>query len=200
VNDPNRTDEELLHAVAQRDVQALELLYDRHATTVYNMVCRIVKDGTVAEGIMQETFLQVWQKANEFAGTGVGAAWMFRIARNKSLDQLRRNRARPVSAEKAIEDHFGLSDDSFNGSNLTQVEASVERNYNSHYIRTALAQIPVEQRLCLELAYFEGMSQSQIAEHTKTPLGTIKTRVRMGMQKLEHILRTYGYRGSEDVE
>lgn len=199
MNDPNRTDEELLHAVAQRDVQALELLYDRHATTVYNLVYRIVKDGIVAEGIMQETFLQVWQKAHEFAGTGVGAAWMFRIARNKALDQLRRNRARPVSAEKAIEEHYGLSDEAPNGTSLTQVEASVERTYNKQHIRAALAQIPAEQRLCLELAYFEGMSQSQIADYTKTPLGTIKTRVRMGMQKLEHILRMYGYRGSEDV-
>jgi RNA polymerase sigma-70 factor, ECF subfamily len=200
VNDPNRTDEDLLHAVAQRDVHALELLYDRHATTIYNLVFRIVKDGTVAEGIMQETFLQVWQKAHEYAGTGVGAAWMFRIARNKSLDQLRRNKARPVSAEKAIEEHYGLSDAPSDGAGLTAVEAAVERNYSRGYIRAALAQIPPEQRLCLELAYFEGMSQSQIAEYTNTPLGTIKTRVRMGMQKLEHILRTYGFRGSEDVE
>lgn len=200
MSDPSRTDEELLHAVAQRDVHALEILYDRHATTVYNVVFRIVKDGVVAEGIMQETFLQVWQKAHDFAGTGVGAAWMFRIARNKSLDQLRRNRARPVAAEKAIEEHYGLSDDPVNARTLTRVEASVERTYSRQYIRTALAQIPAEQRLCLELAYFEGMSQSQIADYTKTPLGTIKTRVRMGMQKLEHILRTYGFRGSEDVE
>lgn len=200
MNDPNRTDEELLHAVALRDVQALELLYDRHASTVYNVVCRIVKDGIVAEGIMQETFLQVWQKADEFAGTGVGAAWMFRIARNKALDQLRRNRARPVSAEKPIEEHFGLADEPSTGAGLTPVEASVEQQYNRHYIRAALTQIPAEQRLCLELAYFEGMSQSQIADYTKTPLGTIKTRVRMGMQKLEHILRTYGYRGREDIE
>jgi RNA polymerase sigma-70 factor (ECF subfamily) len=200
VNDPNRTDEELLHAVAQRDVHALELLYDRHANTIYNLVFRIVKDGTVAEGIMQETFLQVWQKAHEYAGTGVGAAWMFRIARNKSLDQLRRNKARPVSAEKAIEEHYGLTDAPSDGVDLTPVEASVERSYSRSYIRAALAQIPPDQRLCLELAYFEGMSQSQIAEYTNTPLGTIKTRVRMGMQKLEHILRTYGFRGSEDVE
>ncbi len=200
MNDPNRTDEALLHAVAQKDVAALELLYDRHAGTIYNVVCRIVKDTVVAEGIMQETFLQVWQKAGEFAGTGVGAAWMFRIARNKALDQLRRNRARPVAADKPIEEHYALADEPNAGANLTPVEASVEQHYNRHHIRSALAQIPAEQRLCLELAYFEGMSQSQIAEYTKTPLGTIKTRVRMGMQKLEHILRTYGYRGSEDVK
>jgi RNA polymerase sigma-70 factor (ECF subfamily) len=193
------SDEELLHKVAQGDMPALEVLYDRHASTIYNVVYRIVKDGTVAEGIMQETFLQVWQKANEFAGTGVGAAWIFRIARNKSLDQLRRNRARPVPAEKPIEEHHSLFYDSDDVS-LTQVEANVERTYQQDHIRTALAQIPPEQRLCLELAYFEGMSQSQIAEYTNTPLGTIKTRVRMGIQKLEHILRTYGYRGIEDIK
>ncbi len=198
MNNLTRSDEDLLHAVALQDVRALEVLYDRHSRTVYNVVYRIVKDGTVAEGLLQETFLQVWQKAGEFAGTGVGAAWIYRIASNKSLDQLRRDRARPQPTAKPIEEHFGLAEPPRHES-LTGVEAAVESGYRRDHIRAALAQIPEEQRLCLELAYFEGLSQSQIAERTNTPLGTIKTRVRMGLHKLEHILKSYGYRGVEDI-
>lgn len=193
------SDEALLVFVADGDEVALEVLYDRHGRITYNVVYRIVRDRAVAEGILQDTFVQVWQKASDFANKGFAAAWIYRIARNKALDQLRRDHARPQAAEKPIEEHYTLQTDS-KSPGLTEVEADVEIGQRLVQVRQALKQIPHDQRVVLELAYFEGMSQSQIADHTQTPLGTVKTRVRMGLQKLEHILRSHGYRGAQDVE
>lgn len=186
------SDEELLELIVGRDVKALEELYERHAQTVYNVIMRIVKEPTIAQNLLQETFWQVWKKAAGFKGRGVAAAWIYRIARNKSLDQLRRQKARPQSVNKPIEEHFDLSH-SNHDANLTSVEMQVQQKLHREQIRGALNQIPIEQRLCLELAYFEGMSQSEIADKTQTPLGTIKTRVRMGLKKLERLLRASGY-------
>lgn len=185
-------DEALLHMVALQDPDALEVLYDRHAQVIYNVIYRIVRQQEVAEELLQETFWQVWQKAGHFHGGGAAAAWIYRIARNKSLDHLRRLKARPQPViAQSQEDEQGL------WAIIEDEGAAVEQVAQSHWdqqrVRQALIDIPAEQRLCLELTYFEGMSQSQIAEYTETPLGTIKTRIRMGMQKLERILRASGY-------
>lgn len=136
--------------------------------------------------------MQVWQKAPELLGSGVAAAWIFRIARNRSLDHLRRGKVRPVAAGKEIEEHYDLT---AHGTDepLTSIESSVEQGYYREHLIAALAEIPAEQRECLELAYFEGMSQREIAEHTNAPIGTIKTRIKMGMKKMERLLRSYGY-------
>lgn len=187
------SDEELLELIVGHDVKALEELYDRHSQTIYNLIMRIVKEPGVAQNLLQETFWQVWKKAGGFKGRGVAAAWLYRIARNKSLDQLRRRKARPQSVDKPIEEHFGLSQPNDNV-NLTSVEIQVQQKLYREEVRQALNQIPTEQRLCLELAYFDGMSQSEIAKKTNTPLGTIKTRVRMGLKKLERLLRASGYK------
>lgn len=185
-------DEAILLLIAERDMHALEEIYDRHSQTVYNVIVRIVREPSIAESILQETFWQVWKKAGDFEGTGVAAAWIYRIARNKSLDQLRRQKARPQPSPQPVEEHYDLSEPSPDGA-LTTVEVHVERQRHRTQLQEALNSIPAEQRLCLELAYFEGMSHSQIAEYTETPLGTIKTRVRMGLQKMERILRASGY-------
>ena len=160
------SDEFLLRRVAQRDTAAYELFYDRHAQAVYNLLVRILFDKSVAEELMQDVFWQVWQKAGQFEGTGAPAAWLLRMARNRAIDQIRRQRARPVTAYADF--------DSF--------EQSAEFVVHD-----------VEHRVCLELAYFEGMSQREISDKTSTPLGTIKTRMNMGMQKLERMLRAIGY-------
>ncbi|HET9222008.1 MAG TPA: sigma-70 family RNA polymerase sigma factor, partial [Roseiflexaceae bacterium] len=89
------TDETLLTMIARRDPDALAALYDRHAQTVYNLIARIVQEPGTADEVLQDTFWQVWQKAGEFHRSGTAAAWLYRIARNKSLDQLRRLNARP---------------------------------------------------------------------------------------------------------
>jgi RNA polymerase sigma-70 factor (ECF subfamily) len=173
--------------IAQRDVGALEALYDRHAQTTYTVIMRIVRDSAVAEEVLQDTFWQVWRKAAEFRGGGVAAAWLFRIARNKSLDQLRRQKSRAQAELPGLaEEHGGWSPA------ITidfSVEQAVEQAWKRQSVRRALGDIPAEQRHCLELAYFEGMTQREIAERVGMPVGTIKTRIRLGLEKLERVLR-----------
>lgn len=190
------SDEILLQKIAQQDSAALERLYDRHAQTVFNLIGRIVRDAAIADELLQETFWQVWQQADRYRGEGSAAAWMYRIARNKSLDQLRRQKARPQPLETGNEADDQTVWDQLPADNA-EVEPVVEQRRDSRAVRQALQEIPAEQRQCLELAYFEGMSQRQIAEHTATPLGTVKTRIKMGMEKLERFLRAEGYRAED---
>lgn len=184
----NCSDETLLTLIIQRQPAAFEALYDRHAQTIYNLIVRIVRHQQIAEELLQETFWQVWKKADTFQAGGAAAAWLYRIARNKSLDKLRQQRVRPQPTLNAEPDTVWetLADH-------TNVEQLAEQRVISREIRTALARIPTEQRQCLELAYFEGMSHREIAEYTETPVGTIKTRLRGGLKKLETVLRTIGY-------
>jgi RNA polymerase sigma-70 factor (ECF subfamily) len=182
----------LLQLISKQDPGALEELYDRHAQTAYSLIVRIIRDSTIADEILQETFWQVWQKASDFSGRGAVAAWLYRIARNKSLDLLRRQKARPQAVETTTEQEETALWSQLDSADST-VEQVVEQRTTRVEIRQALAEIPDEQRHCLELAYFEGMSQRQIAEHTNTPLGTVKTRMRIGLDKLERIFRAAGY-------
>lgn len=190
---PEESDEFLLSRIANKEDHALEALYDRHARTVYGLILRIVRTPALAEELLQETFWQVWEKADQYNGSGAAAAWLLRIARNKALDQLRRQKVRPQPATNAAEILEQIETPARTG-----VEQQVTQDWDRQNIHQALTQIPEEQRLCLELAYFEGLSQQQIAEYTHTPLGTIKTRVRMGLNKLERLLRAVGYR-EEDL-
>lgn len=187
-----------MQRIVQRDADALSTLYDRHAQTVYNLIVRIVRDHALADDLLQETFWQVWQKARDYTGRGSVAAWLHRIARNRSLDQLRRQKARP----QPIETLSQKAEDAV-WSQLATDEPDVERiaaqQWERRKLQQAMAQIPDEQRRCLELAYFEGMSQSQIAQYTQSPLGTVKTRLRMGLEKLERIYRGAGYQ-PRDIE
>jgi len=186
------SDTTLLHLITQRDAGALEELYDRYAQIAYNLIVRIVRDQVIADDILQETFWQVWQKAGEFSGRGAVTAWLYRIARNKSLDHLRRYKTRPQPVETASEE----SEEAL-WAQLAADDADVEditvQRWESEYLRRALEEIPAEQRRCMVLAYFEGMSQRQIAEYTNTPLGTVKTRLRIGVEKLERIFKAAGY-------
>lgn len=184
----NYSDATLLRLVHRKDARAYELLYDRHAQVMFNLVVRIVGDANAAEELLQEIFWLVWQKAETYDGSGAVGAWLYRIARNKALDHLRYVRARPQAAQSAAEtlEHLPRF-------HTSSAETEVEQSWRRQQVMQALENIPGEQRLCLELAYFEGLSQREIAERTNTPLGTIKTRMRIGMEKMERILRAVGY-------
>lgn len=191
----NHTDEMLLRLVMRKDVRAYEALYDRHAQLVYSLVVRIVRDLPVAEELLQEIFWQVWQKAEQYEGSGSAMAWLYRIARNRALDQLRRQRARPQAMHSELEvlEHSPK----FVG---RSAESDVEQSWRRQHVLQGLDNIPDDQRLCLELAYFEGLSQREISERINIPLGTIKTRMRSGMEKLERFLRGVGYVEREERE
>lgn len=184
----NLSDETLLGLIAQRNPDALETLYERHAQVAYNLITRIVRDTAIADELLQETFWQVWQKAGEFSGRGAATAWLYRIARNKSLDELRRQKARPQPVETDTPEAEATLWDQLSAADPPPEQVAATDQLRDQ-LRQALWQIPSEQRHCLELAYFEGLTQQQIATHTDVPLGTVKTRLRIGLEKLERIFQ-----------
>lgn len=186
------SDEELLARTVSQNVQAFEALYDRHARTVYSLILRVVRDPEAAEELVQETFWQVWRKAEQYSGSGAVGAWLCRIGRNKALDHLRRVKARPQAADGEPEALERIAAPA-----SQQVDVQVNRIWDRQHLQTALADIPDEQRQCLEMAYFDGKSQREIAEEMGTALGTVKTRVRIGLEKLERSLRAAGYQESD---
>lgn len=187
----SQADEQLLQAIGQGEISAFEALYDRYAPMIYSLLIRIVRDGNMAEELTQDTFCQVWQKAKQFNGTGAVQGWLRRIARNKALDQLRRQK---VHSPLPTENLENFESSLFLGQ--PSVESEFEQVWTQQQVRQALNQIPNEQRLCLELAYFEGLTHQEIAEQMATPLGTIKTRIRIGMEKVERWLLGNGYAGN----
>ncbi len=191
------TDEALLQQVAQQDVAAYEVFYDRHTQVVYSLILRIVRQTTRAEELLQETFWQVWRGADSFRGEGAAVAWLLRIARNRALDELRRQKARPQSDETTV-DEMARTEQMERAMAQSApledpVERTVTRRWNQQQVQIALAEIPADQRICLELSYFEGYSHREIAEHLALPIGTIKSRLRIGMEKLEYQLRIVGF-------
>lgn len=179
----NFSDEQLISLVVGKDADALEMLYYRHAQTIFQVAQRIVHEIEIAEELVQETFWQVWQRAEQYRGVGSAFSWMLRIARNKAIDHLRWRKAHPLTNDDPLE-MLETTAQLLSAS----VEEEVEQRWLGWQLQKAMDRLPDKQRLCLELAYFQGMSQSEIAEHTQTPLGTIKTRIRIGMEKLAHML------------
>lgn len=191
------SDELLLKQVAQQDVAAYETLYDRHSQTVYSLILRIVRQSDRAEDLLQETYWQVWRNADAYRGEGAAMAWLMRIARNRALDDLRRQKARPQSTEmggEATDSNLQLERMAAQSTPLEDtVSATVTRRWNRQQVQLALTEIPPDQRICLEMSYFEGLSQREISEQLSLPLGTIKSRMRIGMEKLEYQLRSVGF-------
>jgi RNA polymerase sigma-70 factor (ECF subfamily) len=182
-----QSDETLLQLVAQHNLSAYELLYHRHAQVIFNLIVRIVRDLGTAEDLLQETFWQIWQSAGQYRGSGAAPAWMMRIARNRALDHLRRQRARVPTLSADADEVEAVAD-------RATTETAVEVRMQHELVQRALATIPEDQRLCIELAYFDGLSQREIAEQTNLALGTIKSRLRLGLEKVERLLRHPGNR------
>jgi RNA polymerase sigma-70 factor, ECF subfamily len=175
-------DQTLLAQVAQGNSRALEILYERHARVVYGVALRIVGAADLAEDIVQETFWRVWRRSRTLQpGRGQVAAWIFGIARNLSIDELRRQRARGAPGNYAAT----LPDVVDEQMDVVGASLDSERR---RLINQALQQIPPEQREAIELAYFGGLSQSEIADRLDSPLGTVKTRIRLGLRRLRDLL------------
>jgi RNA polymerase sigma-70 factor, ECF subfamily len=169
----------IIRQVAEGERQALRYLYDRYAARAMAVAVRILRTSGEAEEVVQETFVEIWRRAGEFeAARGSPQAWILTICRTRAIDKLR---ARAAS-ERVL---TRLEVDAPNG--LSPAEAAEQRQLRGQ-IDAALAQLPPEQRKVLELCYFEGLSQSEVASRTGEPLGTVKTRVRLGMEKLALLL------------
>ncbi|MDP9372583.1 MAG: sigma-70 family RNA polymerase sigma factor [Chloroflexota bacterium] len=185
-------DEQLIGRLVAGDVAALDALYDRYAGVVFALVLRIVADRPVAEELLQETFLRAWQRAGLFEGSrGRVPSWLLGIAHNLAIDELRRRRRRPQAVtprerETAERELAGLPDPG------PAVAEEAWSRLRRAQIEAALGRLPAAQRRIIELAYFEGYSQSEIAARLGEPLGTVKTRMRLGMRKLRDLLEAQG--------
>ncbi len=179
------SDGELISLVTQGDQDALGMLYERYSRAIYSFSLRIVGDAQVAEEILQEVFVRAWQQGGSFqSARGTLITWLLSITHNLSIDEVRRRKRRPQKAESEEPEAIlaTLADD---GSN---VEEEVWLSSLRVSIQDALKQLPAAQREAIELAYFQGLTQREIAETLGEPLGTIKTRMRLGMLKLREQL------------
>ncbi len=177
------TDEQVLKRLAKGESWAMAVLYDRYARLVFSLALRILNDRAACEEVVQEVFVKVWRRAGEYdPGRGKFSSWLGSIAHHHAIDELRRRRARPTAAE----DEDAAADIAADGPVPFQVAVqSIEHERILH----ALECIPAEQRQPIELAYFEGYTQQEISQKLAEPLGTVKTRMRLGMIKLRGLLQ-----------
>lgn len=179
------SDADLITLVTRGDQDALEVLYERYSRAVYSFSLRIVGDAQVAEEILQEVFVRAWQQGGSFqAARGSLITWLLSITHNLSIDEVRRRKRRPQKAD-AEEPETILASLPDEGSD---VEEEVWLSSLRVSIQDALQQLPAAQREAIELAYFQGLTQREIADVLGEPLGTIKTRMRLGMLKLREQL------------
>lgn len=177
-------DETLIGLIAQSQEQALAQLYDRYHRLVFSLALAIVNDRATAEEITLDVFLRVWQKAATYrAEQAKVSTWLTHIARNHAIDVLRRRSVRLDQSAIHLEDAIH-----YVGSSQPDPQESAELALRRERILAALSQLPPEQQQALMLAYFGGYTQSQIAQLLAQPLGTIKTRLRLAMQKLREFL------------
>ena len=177
-------DQTLLQLITHAHENALSELYNRYGRLVFSVAVNAVGDSEMAEEITQDVFLRVWDKADTYmADQGKVVTWLARIARNRSIDIFRRRsvRAEGHSSSWAEVEASDLPDPRL-------VEERIELSQRQQWVRQAISQLPEEQKTALRLAYFKGYSHPQIAEALGEPLGTVKTRIRLAMQKLAKLL------------
>lgn len=176
-------DENLIRAVTQKNAVALEVLYDRYGRLVFSMAYNVISIEAVAEEITQDVFIQVWQRAVTYnPGHGKVTTWLASIARHRAIDVYRRQRSHPDEIDN------GWEEDSYELPDSLDLQFEVESSEQAGRVRTALNQLPDEQKRVLALAFFKGLTQQEIADEIDEPLGTVKTRIRLAMQKLRLIL------------
>jgi RNA polymerase sigma-70 factor, ECF subfamily len=173
-------DVDLLKAIARQDETALAELYDRYRVILFGLLVRILNSREEAEDVLQEVFLQVWRRAADFDETrGRPFTWLVTLARSRGIDRLRSLAARDrVAIAGAREPTEQVSD----------AVADAFRSEQRGLVTSALDQLPEEQRRAITLAYFDGLTQSEIAAKLNAPLGTVKTRMRTGLIKLKELL------------
>ena len=178
----NLADEEIMALVQEGNPRAFEMLYDRHGGPAFSLAYRMVGNRVTAEDISQEAFLSIWRSRLRYQpDRGSVRTWVLGIVHHRAIDALRRNLVhdkRRASAE-GIEERFEAPD---------QTDVEVARMDEARIVRGAIGELPEEQSKVIELAYFGGFSHSQIAEMLATPIGTVKGRMRLGLDKLRRQL------------
>jgi RNA polymerase sigma-70 factor (ECF subfamily) len=178
-----QSDEELVARLRERDSGAFTMLYDRYSRMAFGLAYRMLNDPSAAEDVVQEAFLAVWRQADTFRGERSAVrTWVLSIVHHRAIDRLRRGAAaREVSAD-VPDREADRADDS------VDVEHEVGALIEARQVRSALDMLPAEQRRAIEMAYFAGLSHSEIAGELRVPLGTVKGRLRIGLQKMRALL------------
>jgi len=172
------SDAALMERMVQRDEAALEALYDRYAGLLSSVLNRILRDAQAAEEILQDIFYQLWRTAAQFdPSRGSLPGWLMVIARNRAISRLRHHN--PAAGEELLENTVSLP---FN------LEGVIAQKELLGRVKGAIETLPKEQRAAVELAYFEGLTHSEIAERTGDPLGTVKTRLRTALETLKRAM------------
>jgi RNA polymerase sigma-70 factor (ECF subfamily) len=171
-------DQELVSLARERNADAFEVIYDRHASAAYSLASRICGTRAMAEDVVQEAFLSLWRRLDDYdPARGELRSWLLRIVHNGAIDRLRHGRMQDGrrASDEGIEDRLEAPE---------RTDLEVEQREQAGEVRTALDALPSEQRRVIELAYFEGLSQTQIASLLEMPVGTVKGRMRLGLTKL----------------
>ena len=170
---PSEMDDSTLLALVQRgDEGAMASLFERYSKVVYSVALRVLRDPASAEDVLQEIFMQIWRSPGSFVATrGSLGGWLAVVSRNRSIDNLRRKRPTERVDEIVLASPYSLADEA-------------ERNSMMDKARTAMVGLPLEQRKTLEMAFFDGLTHSEISEMTGDPLGTVKTRIRSALLSL----------------
>jgi RNA polymerase sigma-70 factor (ECF subfamily) len=165
-------DSSLLGLVQSGDEDAMASLFDRYSKLVYSVAFRVLRDPPSAEDVLQEVFMQIWRNPDSFtAARGSLGGWLAIVSRNRSIDLLRRKRPSVDVDDIPLASKFNLADEA-------------ERNFLMDRARDVIHKLPTEQRKTVEMAFFDGLTHSEIAEMTGDPLGTVKTRIRSGLLTL----------------
>jgi len=170
-----------MQRLSYRDARALESLFDRYGDLVYSTALRVLRDPHLAEDVSQEIFVRLWRTPERYVSArGRFLTWLISVTRNRAVDEIRSRsrRQRHETASPEEQEREPAADESLNP--LLGAQAAEE----ARIIRAALAELPPEQREVIEMAYFGGFTQQEISDRLAQPLGTVKTRIRLGMQKL----------------
>ena len=185
-----------MQAIVAGDVRAFESLYDRYGRLVYSTAYRVLSDAQLAEDVAQEVFVRIWRRPSRYVEErGRFLGWLLSVTRNRAIDELRARARRSLNEDQIIDQPRGayLAGES-SAAEFHRAELVEQRGV----VREALRSLPDDQRVAIELAYYRGLTQVEIAEALQTPLGTIKTRMRLGMHKLRAALD--GRIGTVDIE
>lgn len=180
-------DAALVHRLLRKDVNAFEQLYDRHSRIVYSVVLRILRQVSTAEEIVQEVFLQVWRNSAQYdASRGAFIPWLVTLARNRALDHLRLKSERQRRLEETQEDQLAALPQA---TATPHFELDLDEKRRAERVRALVSTLPAQQKRAIELAYFEGLTHSEIAAALQEPLGTVKSWIRNALLKLKQELQ-----------
>lgn len=184
------TDQELMQRIKNRDEEALKQLYDRYERPIYSFAYRMVRDAMMAEEVVQELFLRIWNAAERYEGSnGKLTSWMFTLTRNITIDLLRKKRSRTPQQTAEADQLQWVADD------RVDTAGEVEKRWMGEQVKAALQDLNRDQQQVMEWIYYQGYTQQEVADRHEIPLGTVKSRVRLALKQLGQRLGHVGKEG-----